>query len=37
MTESAVETTALGKVYPGGVRALEDVSIRTTYGRSSPT
>jgi ABC-2 type transport system ATP-binding protein len=33
MTESAVETTALGKVYPGGVRALEDVSIRTTYGK----
>jgi ABC-type multidrug transport system ATPase subunit len=30
--EAAIETTKLGKVYPGGVRALDEVSIRTAYG-----
>jgi ABC-2 type transport system ATP-binding protein len=32
MNDAAIETTNLGKVYPGGVRALQDVSIRTAYG-----
>jgi ABC-2 type transport system ATP-binding protein len=32
MTDAAIETTALGKTYPGPVRALQDVSIRTAYG-----
>jgi ABC-2 type transport system ATP-binding protein len=32
VNDAAIETTALGKVYPGGVQALEDVSIRTGYG-----
>ena len=32
MAESAIETTNLGKVYPGGVRALDEVSLRTAYG-----
>ena len=29
MNEAAIETTRLGKVYPGAVRALDEVSIRT--------
>jgi ABC-2 type transport system ATP-binding protein len=32
MDDAAIETTALGKVYPGGVRALDEVSFRTGYG-----
>jgi ABC-2 type transport system ATP-binding protein len=32
MAESAIETTNLGKVYVGGVRALDEVSFRTSYG-----
>jgi ABC-2 type transport system ATP-binding protein len=32
VNDTAIETTNLGKVYPGGVRALDEVSIRTTYG-----
>jgi energy-coupling factor transporter ATP-binding protein EcfA2 len=32
MDEAAIETTKLGKAYPGGVRALDEVSIRTAYG-----
>jgi ABC-2 type transport system ATP-binding protein len=32
MDDAAIETTALGKVYPGGVRALDEVSFRTRYG-----
>ena len=32
MNEAAIETTKLGKVFPGGVRALDEVSIRTAYG-----
>jgi ABC-2 type transport system ATP-binding protein len=30
--EAAIETTKLGKVYQGGVPALDEVSIRTAYG-----
>jgi ABC-2 type transport system ATP-binding protein len=33
MDDTAIETTALGKVYPGGVLALDQVSIRTAYGQ----
>jgi ABC-type multidrug transport system ATPase subunit len=33
MDDTAIETTALGKVYPGGVPALDQVSIRTAYGQ----
>jgi ABC-2 type transport system ATP-binding protein len=32
MDDAAIETTALGKVYPGGMRALDEVSFRTGYG-----
>jgi ABC-2 type transport system ATP-binding protein len=32
MEGAAIETIKLGKVYPGGVQALDGVSIRTTYG-----
>jgi ABC-2 type transport system ATP-binding protein len=32
MAESAIETTNLSKVYAGGVRALDEVSFRTSYG-----
>jgi ABC-2 type transport system ATP-binding protein len=32
MAESAIETTNLGKVYPGEVRALDEVSFQTAYG-----
>jgi len=32
MDEAAIETTKLGKAYPGGVRALDEVSIRAAYG-----
>jgi ABC-2 type transport system ATP-binding protein len=32
MHGTAIETTKLGKVYPGGVRALDEVSFRTAYG-----
>jgi ABC-2 type transport system ATP-binding protein len=32
MTEQAIETVSLGKVYAGEVRALEEVSFRTGYG-----
>jgi ABC-type multidrug transport system ATPase subunit len=32
MTGPAVETIELGKVYPGGVRALDEVSFRAGYG-----
>jgi ABC-2 type transport system ATP-binding protein len=32
MDGAAIETSALGKRYPGGVRALEEVSFRTAYG-----
>ncbi len=32
MNDAAIRTSALGKVYPGGVRALEEVSLRTSYG-----
>jgi ABC-type multidrug transport system ATPase subunit len=32
MTEPAIETINLGKVYPGGMQALENVSFRTAYG-----
>ena len=32
MDEAAIETTKLGKAYPGGVRALDGVSIRAAYG-----
>ena len=31
MDEAAIETTKLGKAYPGGVRALDEVSIRAAY------
>jgi ABC-type multidrug transport system ATPase subunit len=30
--EAAIETTKLGKTYPGGVLALDEVSIRAVYG-----
>ena len=33
MDDTAIETTALGKVYPGEVLALDQVSIRTAYGQ----
>jgi len=33
MDDTAIETTALGKVYPGGVLALDQVSIHTAYGQ----
>jgi ABC-2 type transport system ATP-binding protein len=32
MNDAAIETVGLGKVYPGGVRALEEVSFRSGYG-----
>ena len=32
MTEPAIETVNLGKVYAGGVRALDEVSFQTGYG-----
>ena len=32
MDGTAIETTRLGKVYPGPVRALDEVSLRTAYG-----
>ena len=32
MTNAAIETVGLGKVYPGGVRALDEVSFQTAYG-----
>jgi ABC-2 type transport system ATP-binding protein len=32
MQEPAIETTNLGKVYPGGIQALDEVSFRTGYG-----
>jgi ABC-2 type transport system ATP-binding protein len=34
MDDVAIETTALGKVYPGDIRALDKVSIRTAYGET---
>ena len=32
MSNAATETVGLGKVYPGGVRALDEVSFQTAYG-----
>jgi ABC-2 type transport system ATP-binding protein len=32
MQEPAIETTNLGKVYPGGIQALDEVLFRTGYG-----
>jgi ABC-type multidrug transport system ATPase subunit len=34
MNDTAIETSALGKTYPGGVRALAGVSLRTAYGEA---
>jgi ABC-2 type transport system ATP-binding protein len=34
MDDDAIETSALGKAYPGGVRALNGVSFRTVYGET---
>jgi ABC-type multidrug transport system ATPase subunit len=33
MDGTAIETTKLGKVYPGGVRALDEVSFHTAFGQ----